>query len=534
MAYHDPVYLFLFLPALLLLYHLTPARKRGMVLLGAGYFFFWTISGSLVLYLIGTTLFTHYIGLWLELLKDGREKRIREAGQQADSKKAEKSIRAEYRKKERRVLALGVCTLLAVLAVLKYYNFFAANANQILEQAGQRHLFEIKNILLPIGISFYTLQAAGYMADVYWEKIPAQRHLGKLALFLGFFPQIMEGPISMYEQTGEHLWKGEDLRGENLSAGGGRILWGLLKKLVVADRLHVLVTAVFDHYQDYSGSIIVFAAIAYTIQLYMEFSGCMDIVIGSGWLFGMTLPENFCRPFASKNAGEFWRRWHITLGAWLKTYVFYPVSVSKMVKKWNRYGKKHLGRYLTRLGATALCLFPVWVCNGLWHGAGWHYIFYGMYYFTILLAGEALEPVRNGILRRFHINEKALYWTIPRILKTWVIIFTGELFFRANGLRAGTAMFFSMFRGFRLSALWDGTFLEMGLDKGDYLVISAGILLVAGVGIIKERNLLKGKTLQDMPTPFRWAAYYGLILSVLLFGAYGIGYQQVDFIYAGF
>lgn len=544
MSYHDPVYLFLFLPAVLLAYQLTPGKKRWLLLLLAGYLFFWTISGKLVLYLIGTTLFTHYIGLWLELLKKSCAERLeRERSQDRNSNKnseknrlkvGEKAVREEYRKKERLVLALGVFVLLGVLGCLKYYNFFARNANLLLEQAGQGSIFEIKNLLLPIGISFYTLQAIGYMADVYWEKIPVQRHLGKLALFLGFFPQIMEGPISMYGQTGEALWKGEDLKGEDLSAGSSRILWGLFKKMIVADRLYVLVKAVFEHYQDYSGSIVVFAAIAYTLQLYMEFSGCMDIVIGSGRLFGVRLPENFCRPFASRNAAEFWRRWHITLGAWLKTYVFYPVSVSRMVKKWNRFGKKHLGKYLTRLGATAMCLFPVWLCNGLWHGPSWHYIFYGMYYFVILLAGAALEPVRAGVIRFFHINERALYWKIPCILKTWVIIFTGELFFRANGLKAGMTMFFSIFRDFRLSVLWDGTLLDFSLDKGDYLVIFAGLLLTAGLGIIKERNLLKGKGLQDMRTPFRWALYYGLILSVLIFGAYGIGYQQVDLIYAGF
>ena len=532
MSYHNPVYLFLFLPAVLLAYQLTPRKRRWILLLFAGYFFFWTISGKLVLYLIGTTFFTHYIGLWLDLLKTS----CKEKGEKEKKleKGREKAVRTQYRKKERLVLALGVCTLLGALACLKYYNFFAQNANLILEHAGQRGIFQVKNLLLPVGISFYTLQAISYMADVYWEKIRPQRHLGKLALFLGFFPQIMEGPISMYGQTGEALWKGEDLRGENLSAGCARILWGLFKKMIIADRLYVLVTAVFEHYQDYNGSIVAFAAIAYTLQLYMEFSGCMDIVIGSGRLFGVTLPENFCRPFASENAAQFWRRWHITLGTWLKTYVFYPLSVSRMVKKWNRFGKKHLGKYFTRLGATALCLFPVWLCNGLWHGASWNYIFYGMYYFVILLAGSALEPARDQMIRVFGINQNALYWKIPRILKTWVIIFVGELFFRANGLKAGLTMFFSIFKDFRLNTLWDGTFLGFGLDKGDYMVIFGGILLVSAAGIIKERNLLNGKGLQDMKTPFRWAVYYGLILAVLIFGAYGIGYQQVDLIYAGF
>ena len=209
MSYHNPVYLFLFLPAVLLAYQLTPRKRRWILLLFAGYFFFWTISGKLVLYLIGTTFFTHYIGLWLDLLKTS----CKEKGEK------EKAVRTQYRKKERMVLALGVCTLIGALACLKYYNFFAEKENLTLEHAGQRGIFQVKNLLLPVGISFYTLQAISYMADVYWEKIRPQRHLGELALFLGFFPQIREGPIGMYGQTGEALWRCKDRRGHNLYSG---------------------------------------------------------------------------------------------------------------------------------------------------------------------------------------------------------------------------------------------------------------------------------------------------------------------------
>ena len=152
----------------------------------------------------------------------------------------------------------------------------------------------------------------------------------------------------------------------------------------------------------------------------MEFSGCMDIIIGSGKMFGVTLPENFRQPFFSKSAAEFWRRWHITLGVWFKTYVFYPVSVSGIVKKWNKFGKKHCGKYLTKLGISALCLFPVWICNGLWHGARWSYIFYGMYYFVILLAEVAVEPLRDNILEICHLDKNAL--PCYNILKTLNII----------------------------------------------------------------------------------------------------------------
>lgn len=529
MAYHTTLYLFVFLPIVLLAYQVTPKKIRWLTLLLSGYVFFWMISGKLVIYLIGTAIFTHYIGVWLGDLK--LQSKMETTGK---DRRECAEIKQKYKKKEKMVLAGGVVLLLSILGYLKYYNFFAGNVNAVLEATGSPILLKAKELLLPVGISFYTLQAISYMADVYWEKIPAQQHPGKIALFLGFFPQIMEGPISMYAQTTDALWEGRPLTGEHLSKGAVRILWGLFKKMIIADRLYVLVTAVFENYEQYSGVVIAAAAIAYTIQLYMEFSGCMDIIIGTGKMFGVDLPENFRQPFASRNAAEFWRRWHITLGIWFKTYVFYPVSVSGIVKKWNRFGRKYLGKYITKLGVSALALFPVWLCNGLWHGPRWSYIFYGMYYFVILLGGIALEPVRNKFIKICRINEDAFYFKIPRILKTWMIIFTGELFFRANGLSAGLKMFRSIFRDFELHKLWDGTFLTFGLDKADYLIIAAGCAAVALVGMIKERELLGEDGLTKLYLPVRWAVYYGLILAVVIFGAYGIGYQQVDLIYAGF
>lgn len=529
MTYHGSVYLFLFLPAVLLAYQLTPKKARWVTLLLSGYVFFWLISGKLVLYLIGTTFVTHYTGLWISSLK-------RECDRAVSEQKGEerKKLREQYKRRERKVLAGGILLLLMVLLYLKYYNFFVYNADLVLRAAGSKLVLQTKTLLLPIGISFYTLQAIGYMADVYWGKIDGQQHLGKIGLFLGFFPQIMEGPISMYAQTADKLWAGEPLKGDNLSKGGVRILWGLFKKLIIADRLYILVQAIFEHYQEYHGVMIPVAAIAYTVQLYMEFSGCMDIIIGSGRMFGVVLPENFRQPFASRNAAEFWRRWHITLGVWFKTYIFYPVSVSSFVKKWNKFGKVHLGKYMTKLGVSAFCLFPVWLCNGLWHGPKWNYIFYGIYYFVILLGGIAIEPVREKVVGMLHLKEQAFFYHALQILKTWIIIFTGELFFRANGLVAGLHMFGSMFRDFHVERLWDGTLLDLGLDKADYLAILMGCMVVGIVGIIKERNLLTEDDISKGYLPIRWAFYYVLILSVVIFGAYGVGYQQVDMIYAGF
>lgn len=529
MAYHTSVYLFLFIPAVLLCYQLTPRKKRWITLLFFNYIFFFILSKWRILYLAGATLVTWGAGCLL-----GRKKTQR-AGEVSRLDGAEaKAARNKYQKEEKRLLTAGILLLLSVLLYLKYYNFFAENLNRLLEKTGIGASLSLKNLLLPIGISFYTLQAVGYLADVYWEKMPPERHLGKVALFLSFFPQIMEGPISLYQQTADDLWEGKPLTAKNLSRGSIRIIWGLFKKLVIADRLYVVVEELFQNYTAYHGAMIAFAAIAYTVQLYMEFSGCIDIIIGSGRLFGVIVPENFRQPFFSKNAAEFWRRWHITLGVWFKTYIFYPITVSSLMRKWNRFGKKHLNKYLKKAGASVLTLFPVWFCNGLWHGARWSYLFYGMYYFVILVAEVALEPVRDRAAAALRINKEATWYQTIRILKTWVIIFTGELFFRADTLTDGFRMFGRIFQGFVPAGLPDGTLLSLGLDRADYLAVAAGCVVVAVVGVVKEKNLLGEKGLQGLGLPIRWALYLLLIFSVLIFGAYGIGYQQVDMIYAGF
>lgn len=528
MAYQSLVYGFVFLPLCLAAYQIAPQRWRKRVLLAFSYLFFWLLSRELIIYLLGTTVFVHCTGIWLEWLKSEQKAELLTA-----DRSEKKRIKSIYQKKSRQVLAFGVLMLLGTLAYLKYYNFFASNVNGIFGGI-LPFTIEQKNILMPVGISFYTLQAIGYMADVYWGKIRAEENMEKTALFMAFFPQIMEGPICRYQDTCDTLYEGRPLQMNNLTDGYIRIFWGLFKKTVIADRLAIGVDAIFGNYASYSGSMIVFAAVAYTIQLYMEFSGCMDIIIGSGQLFGVKLPENFRQPFSAQSAAEFWRRWHITLGTWFKTYIFYPVSMSSPVKKWNQYGRKHFGKYITMLGTSAIALFPVWICNGLWHGARWSYIFYGMYYFSLILVGIAVEPVRDRILKILHISPEFQGLKYMRIAKTWVIIFVGELFFRADGLRAGVHMFRSIFRNFQLSNLWDGSLLNLGMSRADLVAVMAGCIVVAIVGSAKERGIRVRNSLDKKPVFIRWSIYYALILAVIVIAAYGDDYQVVDMIYAGF
>ena len=481
MGYHSIIYIFLFLPVCLFVYQLAPEKWRGRVLLGFSWIFFYLLSGKLLVYLLGTTLLTHCIGIWLTVIRMQEAKAV-----EGLERKQKKAVKMEYQKKGRRVLALGIFILLGILGYLKYFDFFTVNLSHLFGHPVLEG-WRPENLLMPIGISFYTLQAIGYMTDVYWGTIQAETEIWRTALFLGFFPQIMEGPIARYSDVADTLYTGKSLEYRNVVDGYVRIFWGLFKKMVIADRMALMVNQVFDHYADYHGAVILAAAIGYVIQLYMEFSGCMDIIIGSGKLFGICLPENFRQPFCAKNPSEFWRRWHITLGAWFKAYIFYPVSVSGLVKKWNQYGRKHCGKHITRLVTSAIALFPVWVANGVWHGAQWNYIFYGMYYFVLIMLGIA-----------------------------------------------GWYMFCNMIKRFDAGQLTDGTLYTLGLERADYLAVIVGCLIVGIVGSMKERGISVQKKMGELAVPVRWGLYYALVIGILIFAAYGDGYQIQDLIYAGF
>lgn len=228
--------------------------------------------------------------------------------------------------------------------------------------------------------------------DVQRGVTKADTNLLRLTLFISFFPQIVEGPICRYDQTAQQLWDAKPITYENLTLGLQRIAYGMMKKIIIADRLNPLVRNVFNNYTDFDGGVIALAAVCYTVQLYMDFSGSMDAVTGTAQILGVTMPENFRQPFFSKTISEFWKRWHITLRTWFKDYVFYPVVTLKPLEKLTSAARKRLGNHYGPLLASAVALFCVWFCNGLWHGAAWSYLFFGMYHFVLILGGNIIAP----------------------------------------------------------------------------------------------------------------------------------------------
>ena len=529
MTYTKPIFLVVFLPLVIILYNILPQKHRWKVLLISSYIFFWSISDKLIVYLLLTTAVIYGCGLWLNAKQQERDEILKNI-----PKEQKKELKAKYVRKQRIIVSIASIILIGILVVLKYSKFFGTNINSLFEIFNIPLRIGIPKFIMPIGISFYTLQAVSYLIDVYKEKIKADKNIGRLALFISFFPQIMEGPICRYEQTAENLWKCERTTYQRLTFGLQRILFGIMKKVLIVDRVNPFILEVFNNYNGYDGGIIAIGMVLYTLQLYMDFSGVMDIVIGIGEIFGVTMPENFRQPFFSKTISEFWTRWHITLGAWFRDYIYYPVSLTKKCKNLTSSARKKIGNYYGPLIASTIALFCVWICNGLWHGSAWSYIFFGMYHFTLILLGRINEPIVKKINSKLHINSKSFWYTGIQIIKTTILVFFGELFFRANSLKDGLAMCSKIFTNFSFEQISNGTLFKMGIDIQDIAIMFAVVVIIFVISLLKEKGINIREAISKKNIVTRWSLYYALILLIIVFGTYGLGVVPLDPMYANF
>ena len=371
-------------------------------------------------------------------------------------------------------------------------------------------------LIYPLGIAFYSLQAAGYLIDVYRGRIEAETRFWRYALFMCFFPCILQGPISRYEQLAPQLAEGHPLEYRNLCFGAQLMLWGYFKKLVIADRAALLVDRVYGTPESYMGLAVVAAILLYTLQLYADFSGCVDICRGLARMLGIELMENFRRPLFSTSIREFWRRWHITLGAWLRDYLYIPLGGSR--------------RGRLRRDLNVVIVFAV---SGFWHGAGFNYLFWGLLHGIYQVVGSATLDLRDRLWHRLGLKEA------PRLLRRlgcFLLVCFGFHFFRAAGLAAALRMAASCVRGFSLAPLRDGSFLTLGLDGADLLILGLSLLLLLLVSLWQERHdgALLRERLATLPLPLRWGIWLSGLAAVLIFGIYGPGYSRAQFIYMGF
>lgn len=524
MTYTSFVFFIVYFGITYLLYTVFPLKAKWCVLLGGSAVFYLVAAKGHVECIILSALLIWAAGMFIQKLNDRFKEKKKGIG-----KEERKKLKNKYKNYKSAVLAVCVLLNLAILLVSKYFNFFGGTLNRIFDAS-----IPEMNIIQPMGISFYTLQAISYITDVYRGRYPACKNPFRIGLYLSFMLTVVEGPVARYDQLGVQLNECKKFSFRDFSFGAQRIVWGLFKKIVIADRASELVNNVFGNHENYGGIIVITAVLFYTLQLYCEFSGVMDVVIGFGEMMGIKLPENFSRPFFAKSINEFWQRWHITLGAWLRDYIFYPVSLSRPFMKLTKSARGKFNPYYANLIPTSVALFFVWFANGLWHGAGWKYIFYGLYYYGLMMLGLFLEPVSAKLCEKLRINRKSKGFHIFQMLRTFVIVNIGMLVFRANGLRAAFSMFVSIFTDFSFSVIRPGSKNGLGLDLKDYAVVIIGTIIVFAVGVLKEKNIDIRQRISEFKLPVKFIIYLLAVFAVIIFGAYGDNYGAVDLIYANF
>ena len=526
---------FVFIAVALLCYYamnlIKPLKKYQWTwLLIVSYAYYLSFGVKTAFFILYTTC-TTYIGARIIGFFVSENKRKNIEPNASTSQYDKKELRKQLKIKKRIVVIFVLILNFGMLAIVKYGSFFIENINSLLRVTGNANQINVWTILLPVGISFYTFQSMGYMIDVYQEKYEPEKNLFKFALFVSFFPQIMQGPIGRFNKLATQLFDNHKFDLTRLEYALQLVGWGLFKKIVLADRAAVFVNQVFDNYIDYYGFSVIFAVLLYCIQLYADFSGGMDIVIGTASMFGIELDENFRQPFFSKSISEFWRRWHITLGTWMKDYVFYPFSLSKAMGKFSKLLKNHCNQYIGKTLPICLANLLIFFLVGVWHGAAWKFIVYGMYNGVIIAFSNLVEPLYKKCLKICHINSKSRGWKIIQILRTFILVNIGWYFDRALSLSAAFVMMKNTFINISISQIIDGSLYQMGLEQLDFVIILLGCLVWFIISLLKEKGIEVRKAISDMPLVLRWAIYMLLIFSTGIVGYTG---SSSGFIYAQF
>ena len=501
-------------------YHLCPAKIRWVVLLLASYGFYASRSLAGLPFILATTGTTWLAALAIARIGEGGKARLKAA-----EKERKKAIRAAARRRQRAVMLAALLLNFGLLAVLKY-------TDDVRGWFGASPL----GLLLPLGISFYTFQSMGYVLDVYREKVPAERNVGKLALFVSFFPQIIQGPIGVYDQLAHQLYDEHKYNFDNIRYGAELILWGFFKKLVIADRAVGMIHTVAGAYTDYAGTYVLLAALVYALQLYADFSGGIDISRGVAQMFGITMGENFRRPYFSRTLTEYWHRWHISLGDWLRNYLFYPLSISKAFLNWGRHAKQHLGNHIGKVLPTAVASLITFLVIGIWHGASWKYVAFGFWNGMVILVSTLLQPVSDKVVAGLHIERKSAWYQVFSMLRTFVVVLIGYYFDIADGFRAAMGMMAKSVTDLHLSQLRPGAVLEaLPLTRYDWCVLLFGTVVIFTASVIQERSQRTiREILDEKRLALRWVVLLGGIFAVVLMGVYGPGVQASEFVYMQF
>ena len=540
MTYTSINFIFFVLVTALLYFALPLKKHKWIVLLAASIFFYLVAGYKYAMFILFTAVSTYLIGLWIDKISKNSKAVLKKNKAEWD-RETKKKYKNKIKVQKRLVMAFALVLNFGILAFLKYFNFFAGSLNDILGNFGINFSIPTLALFLPLGISFYTFQSMGYIVDVYREKTAAEKNPLKFMLFVSFFPQIVQGPISIYDQLAHQLYEPHRFDFTRFKHGMMLILWGFVKKLIIADRAVIAINTVTDSYNSYGGSTLLFTILLYSVQLYADFSGGIDISRGVAQIFGIDMIDNFKRPYFSKSINEYWRRWHISLGAWLKNYLFYPVAMSNVFinaskkMKGTRFGKTAAGAHIAKVLPTSVASLIVFLVVGIWHGADWKYVGFGLWNGLIIMVSILLQPVFDIILEKLHINPKAAWYSVFQMLRTFIIVLVGYVFDVAPGINESMNTFKLILTN-QSFAQARAQISELGLGKKDFIVILVGIIVIFTVSVIQERH--PSTTIREMldkkPFILRFALIFIGIMAVIVYGIYGSGYNPADFVYMQF
>ncbi len=514
----------LFAALVIALYYLVPGKVQWMVLLVASYVFYLYAGTEYLVFILLTTLTTYIATMLMARNLKAQDAYLAEH-KAALSREEKKEYKARVKKRNRVWLILCLVLNFGILAVCK------ACLLEPVAQLVSGGSLSFLTLGLPLGISFYMFQSMGYVTDVYWGTVQAEKNPARLALFVSFFPQLLQGPINKYSDLAPQLTAVHKFDGQQLSFGLQRILWGFFKKLVIADRIAVAIGTLRG--EEFMGFGFVLLTVFYAVQIYGDFTGGIDMTIGLAQCLGIRLEENFVRPFLSKNIAEYWRRWHISLGEWMKSYIFYPLSVCGPMRELSKYGRKKFGNFGKRLPIYVASVLS-WLTTGIWHGFSPNFALWGMLNCFVIIVSEELAPLYARFHKRFPgLKEKPLYGGFE-ILRMFMLM----NFIRACDLFTDVGEYWrrmgSVLTTWNVHILWDGTMLNLGLSAADYVILGLGIVLMFAVSILQEKGTPIRQTLARKSFVVRYAAIFLLLVLVLLFGNYGIGYDAGNFIYNQF
>lgn len=394
-------------------------------------------------------------------------------------------------------------------------------------------IFKFASDTMPFGISYYGLMLAAYVTEVYRGNCSAEQNIFRLAAFVSFFPALVQGPVSRYGDLRKKLFAPHTFDSTRAAWGLERILWGYFKKLVVADRMMPAVQTIIEAPDLYTGVYVFYGMIFYAVQLYADFTGGIDIAMGIAQFLGIDLKENFNVPFSSRNLSEYWRRWHISLGEWIKDYVFYPMSICRPVSRIAKKIKKNsisLGRRFP-VYAAAVC---AWFVTGLWHGREAHFILWGLGNCLVILVSRELKPFYDRFHKKYPFftgsGRMAVFYGYFQAVRTFLLVCVLRMTdcYQDTGLTV--KMFFQMFTEFSYSDLSVNKLLGLGISGADYVILAAGIFLMYLAGRRKKKGEVQ-KYLMEIPVLLRYTLLLLLFFAVLIFGTYGIGYDASQFIY---